>query len=171
MTDFLLGEPAPDFSDPIGLLEACHGRIAENCQLLQRMCDHQDRHGADRELIAAAQKVMRYFDLAAPLHHADEEQDLFPALAEEDHLAQLIARLQAEHAELETLWQGLREELAVVVTGRRSTQLRQRVATFVTAYLKHADIENRQILPRARELVDADTLARIGASMENRRKP
>jgi len=170
MPDFPLGEPAPDFSDPIGLLEACHSRIAENCELLQRMCDHQDAHGADDELITAAHRVMRYFDLAAPLHHADEEQDLFPALAGGADLAPLITRLQAEHDEHEALWQGLRKELMIIVAGRRSTLLRQRVEPFTKAYLEHAEIENRQILPQARQILDSNTLARIGASMARRRQ-
>ena len=38
-------------------------------------------HGVDADAVAGARRVARYFDSAAPLHHADEELDLFPLLA------------------------------------------------------------------------------------------
>jgi hemerythrin-like domain-containing protein len=170
MPSSLLGEAAPDFSDPIGLLEACHGRIEQNCALLQRMCDHQDTQGADADLAAAAQTVMRYFDIAAPLHHADEEQDLFPALAGEADLQQLIRRLQTEHAEHEMLWQTLRTDLERLVGGHAAETLRAHAQPFIAAYRQHADIENQQILTRARQVLGGTTLARIGEAMAQRRR-
>ncbi len=166
----LLGESAPDFSDPIGLLQACHRRIADHCELLQRMCDHQDGHGADEELIAASNRVLRYFDIAAPLHHADEEQDLFPALAGEADLRSLIARLRTEHAEQDAMWQSLRGDLTRITAGQSSASLRPRAEPFVRACLEHAALENRYILPRAREYLDAETLAVIGDAMAKRRE-
>ena len=36
----LLRPAAPDFSDPLGLLAACHERMLANCALLQRMLDN-----------------------------------------------------------------------------------------------------------------------------------
>jgi len=163
-------EVAPDFSDPIGLLEACHGRIAQHCELLQRMCEHQDTHGADPELADAAGKVLRYFDIAAPHHHADEERDLFPALAGETDLAELIAQLQAEHEQHDRLWQTLRQDLHKVTNGQVAPALRQHTNPFVEAYLQHAEIENQHILPRARSVLDTETLAAIGTAMATRRQ-
>jgi len=166
----LLRESAPDFSDPIGLLAACHGRITDNCELLQRMCDHQDGHGADHELIAASKRVLRYFDDAAPLHHADEEQDLFPALAGEADLQSLMARLQTEHAEHDAMWQSLREDLSRIAAGHASASLTTHAVPFVRATLEHVVLENQHILPRAREVLDAETLLDIGNAMAKRRR-
>lgn len=34
----------------------------------------------DVQAQAAAAQILRYFNVAAPLHHQDEDEDLFPAL-------------------------------------------------------------------------------------------
>lgn len=163
-------EAAPDFSDPLGLIEACHGRIAAQCELLQKMVVHQNRHGADDELAAAARRVLRYFDMAAPLHHQDEEQDLFPALAGIADLQALIQHLAEEHQQHNALWQALREDLLKILEGRASDQLAAHSEPFIAAYLEHARIENEQILPRARKVLDVATLATLGKNMQRRRQ-
>jgi len=47
---------------------------------------------------------MRYFDMAAPLHHEDEKLHVFPALLKWPDVAlhQLVARLIAGHRQIET---------------------------------------------------------------------
>ena len=66
---------------------------------------------------------MRYFDTSAKQHHADEEQDLFPALLESMAgsdpvcLRELTAALTAEHRELEARWQDVRAVLERVIAG------------------------------------------------------
>jgi len=161
---------APDFSDPIGMLQACHGRIQAQCELLRRMSDYQGRHGVDQELTSAAQRVLRYFDIAAPQHHADEEQQLFPALAGNAELQSLIQRLTAEHAEHDRLWQVLRLDLQRIMGGRPSRQLHEHSEPFIQASLAHVSIENRRILPHARASLDAQTLRKIGEAMAQRRQ-
>jgi len=166
----MLGNAAPDFSDPVGLIEACHGRIATQCELLRKMIAYQQEHGADAEMADAAKRVLRYFDVAAPLHHADEEQDLFPALQDIPELQPLIQRLQDEHAEHHALWLTLREDLLRIADGDTAEQLESNSEPFIHAYLQHAEIENTQILPRAREVLESETLARIGKAMQQRRQ-
>lgn len=95
---------------PLELLSACHARIERQCATLLRLAVHLAAHGIDDEARQAATSVMRYFDLSAPNHHADEEQDLFPALLESvagsdaQCLRALIDGLSAEHRALEALW-------------------------------------------------------------------
>ena len=80
---------------------------------------HLAAHGPDAQAQTAAAAILRYFDSAAPAHHADEEQDLFLALV--DAMAgsdavcihHLIARLAAEHRVLEESWARLRPALIV----------------------------------------------------------
>jgi len=106
-------ESAPDFDDPLGLLRACHGRILHNCKLLERLPAHLQAHGADAELRQATGKIHRYFSVAVPLHHQDEELDLFPQLARQSlKLAERVHRLRQEHVRLDGLWQSLAPLLA-----------------------------------------------------------
>lgn len=165
----LITPPAPDFSDPLGLLAACHGRMLEHCALLERMLEWLPMHGVDAEIRAATGKVLRYFDVAAPHHHADEEEDLFPRIAGDATLADTIADLQQEHLVLEAAWADLAPHLTSLHEGGVPDGLAPTVRRFLTAYRQHIEIENRVILPRAAELLDAADRAALGRAMAHRR--
>ena len=97
----LLTDPtAPSFDDPLGMMAACHRRIERQLATLSRLQRHLPENGCDADARAAARGILRYFDAAAPNHHADEEESLFPRL--EQALAvrpvTLMAELEDEHA-------------------------------------------------------------------------
>jgi hemerythrin-like domain-containing protein len=134
------------------------------------MCDYQERQGVDAEMIAAAQGLMRYFDIAAPQHHADEEQDLFPALASVAELQPLIRQLTREHADNDALWTILRRDLEQISGGTPCRGLREHSEPFIRAQQAHVATENEKILPCAREILPAPLLAQIGDAMARRRQ-
>jgi hemerythrin-like domain-containing protein len=167
----LFNDPAPDFSDPIGLLAACHGRIRAFCDLLERLPDWLDRHGPDDEAIASIGRVQRYFDSGAVHHHADEEQDLFPLLQGHPDAAALITRLQADHQELEARWETLSDELRALVAGETPSggRLEERIGAFCAAYRRHIALEDERLLPLAREQLNAAQRRSLGRRMAQRR--
>src|ERR1700757_2141722 len=122
MTRELPGFPShvASFEAPLEMLDACHGRIRNHCSTLLRLRSHVAANGADAAASVAALGVIRYFDNAAPDHHADEEEDLFPALVEAMAgsapicIRELIDSLTSEHRELERLWTPVRTWLAAV---------------------------------------------------------
>jgi len=71
-------------------------------------CRTSPRRAPNEQARTAAANVMRYFDTSAKHHHADEEEDLFPALVESMAasdavcLRGLIDGLKADHRALET---------------------------------------------------------------------
>ena len=172
----LLGEAAPDFDDPLGLLAACHGRMRSFCDLLERLPAWIAQHGIDTEAVAGAQRVLRYFDVAAPLHHADEEQDLFPALLEAVAgsdavcLRQLTASLQADRRELEQHWADLRPRLLRVSDALVDHLDTEVVEAFVGRYEDHIRREEADLLPMAARLLSDAELDRIGQAMRARRQ-
>lgn len=167
----LLGQPAPDFSDPLGMLAACHGRMLGFCDLLDRLPAWIGEHGIDEEVHTGCQRVIRYFSTAARLHHQDEEDDLFPLLVGNADMVELITRLRAEHQTLESAWQALERQLDGVLEARHDPQaLATTIGQFCTAYRAHIDIENRHLLPKARTLLGTDRLTRLGESMAARRR-
>lgn len=172
MTDYNpFPQAAPDFSDPLGLLRACHGRIADHCRTLERLLPHLAARGADAEAREAMARVHRYFSTAALHHHEDEEQDLFPRLrGREADLDALIARLEEEHARLARHWAELRPLLADPARAAApGGPFAGAVERFVTGYLGHAATENEHLLPRAAGLLDAAALAVMGRAMARRR--
>jgi hemerythrin-like domain-containing protein len=168
----LLGEPgAPSFDDPLGMLRACHGRIERQLTTLERLARHLPEHGADADARAAAAAILRYFDTAAPNHHADEEASVFPRLiARVPEARDLIGRLERDHHEtFEPLWRKLRPLLAGVAGGRRANLPPALVRRARAAYDEHIAVENERLLPLCAEAFAPEEIAAIGAEMAARR--
>jgi hemerythrin-like domain-containing protein len=167
--------PAAGFEAPLEMLAACHGRIEQQCAALRRVVTHLAAHGADAQARTAAANVMRYFDTAAPHHHADEEQDLFPALLEAMAgsdavcIRALTVRLEREHEELEAAWARLRLQLAGIADGNVNQLAAREVEDFVLYYEQHLAVENDELLPMAARLLGEAQLDAIGRAMRARR--
>src|ERR1700737_1987535 len=80
MMTHALPDTAPGFDQPIAVLKHCHDRIRKQLATMEKLPEHLARHGADEPAQQAAQAVLKYFDKAAPVHHADEEENLVPML-------------------------------------------------------------------------------------------
>jgi len=163
--------PAPQFDDPLGVLRACHRRMERQLATLSRLRRHLPANHADDDARVAAAATMRYFDTAAPHHHDDEEASLMPRLAKADPaLAPLMADLTREHVELEAQWRRMRP-LLTAIAARASGHLPVRsVEQFCEAYRAHIAREEAMLFARASEVLDAATLADIGAEMAERRE-
>jgi len=113
----------PGFDEPIAMLRACHERITRQCDTLERLLPHLEANGSDEPARQAAAAVLRYFTLAGPHHHADEERDLFPRLLatatgeDAQRTALVVASMLAEHREMERLWALLGPALEGVTSG------------------------------------------------------
>lgn len=168
-------EPNPSFEVPLEMLAACHLRIEQRCSTLRRLCPHLAARGADPEAREAAASVIRYFDTAAIDHHADEEEDLFPALIESMAgsdavcLRELTRGLSAEHRELEAGWRLLRAHLERIVANESASLDLAEVEGFVGLYERHIAREESELLPMAARLLSDDELDRIGRAMRERR--
>ena len=167
--------PAADFDAPLAMLADCHRRVERQCATLERLGPHLAAHGADGPAREAALAVLRYFDTAAPNHHADEEDDLFPALIEAMAgsdavcIREIIAALTADHRELERRWAVLRRVLATVAAGQPATLNDDAVQAFAALYARHIAREEGELLPMAKRLLGDADLDRIGAAMRRRR--
>jgi hemerythrin-like domain-containing protein len=164
---------SPQIDDPMALLLACHDKVRHFTTLAQRLQAHVTTHGPDRQAREAAQAVLRYFNVAAPLHHADEALDLFPALTGlgDDALTQATSRLQAEHAELDAMWAALSAALTQVALGQAWPDSGPDASAFAARYQAHAQAEESLLYPHASRL-PADTLRQLaGAMVARRRRP
>ncbi|HET8871081.1 MAG TPA: hemerythrin domain-containing protein [Aquabacterium sp.] len=166
----LLHTPPPSFEDPIEMLTACHDKVRHFARLSTRLAEHLQQHGVDKQAQDAAGAVLRYFDLAAPLHHADEDEDLFPALLalNDPTLSMDIQRLSAEHATLASLWHAVRSWLLAVQNGDLRPPPSE-LALFAQRYPQHALDEERLIYPHAQRLSEA-LRSELGRNMAHRRQ-
>jgi hemerythrin-like domain-containing protein len=171
--------PSASFEVPLEMLSACHGRVEHQCATLHRLLDHLANRGADAPAHEAVAAVTRYFDTAAVHHHADEEQDLFPALLEAvagsdaTCLRALTAGLEDDHRALNGLWQTVRHGLGLrLLEGSNpgcSAALADRVHAFTERYAQHIQREENELLPMARRLLSDAQLDAVGRAMRLRR--
>lgn len=172
MSANLLGVAAPDFARPLDLLEACHARIARQCDTLDKLLAHLPVHGADAQARQAARAVLTYFDSAAVHHHDDEERNLFPLLeaAGAPGACDLVEALTHDHDELAMLWRRLRGPLLRVESGAAAELNGTHVGRFVALNRSHVEFENARVLPLARQILGVGDLERLGRAMAARRR-
>ena len=169
--DSLIPDIAPDFSDPLGLLLACHQRMREHCDLLQRCAQHLSDNGLDDDAKKAAAQVHRYFSTAALFHHRDEEEDLFPLLIRSSmKMADVINHLKQQHAEIQTVWQELAPLLARPASIDNPTVFTELSDKFASLYRKHLTYEEQEFFNIAVHMLSQEQLGRIGRSMKKRRQ-
>ena len=166
--------PAAGFDEPFAMLEACHERVQRSLALLARLVDHVRAHGADAQASSAAADVLRYFDLAAPHHHEDEERHVFPRLlaSGDAGLVEAVTRLQADHHAMAGAWAVLRMPLQRWARGEGTHDEAdaRAAAAFAALYADHIRVEEDLVYPAARRDADAAGLAAMGAEMAARRR-
>ena len=177
MTSPIPGHDAPGagFEVPLEMLAACHHRVQRQCTTLQRLVAHLATRDLDEDARAAATAVMRYFDTSARDHHADEENDLFPALIESmagsdaTCIRELIDSLKADHRCIETQWRCLRSKLARIAAGEAQTLLAGDVLPLISSYERYITREEAELLPMAARLLSDTALESVGRAMRERR--
>jgi hemerythrin-like domain-containing protein len=167
--------PSASFEDPVAMLLECHDRVRISLDLLQKLCAHLQTKGQDVHTASAATDVLRYFDIAAPLHHQDEELHVFPALRKSHVVAiqTYVERAQADHIRMNDQWSALRTTLLDLASGKRETMWSQafsdQVYSFTATYDEHLNIEEQLLFPALSMAVGAEELEGMGLEMQQRR--
>lgn len=177
MTSPFPGHDAPGagFEVPLEMLAACHHRVQRQCTTLRRLVTHLETREVDEDARAAATAVMRYFDTSARDHHADEENDLFPALVESmagsdaTCIRELIDSLKADHRSIEARWRELRPLLARIAAGEAQVLRADDVQPLIASYERHIAREEDELLPMAARLLSDSALQDVGRAMRERR--
>jgi hemerythrin-like domain-containing protein len=178
-----IGQPGQN-ADAVGLdapfemLSACHERVERSLALMARLQQHLQDKGWDEQAAQAARDVMRYFDLAAPLHHQDEELHVFPPLltAGDETVCTVVRRLQQDHLKMDANWQRARAVLQRVaepawpgdwapLAAYELVDLR----AFAEPYARHIEDEERLVYPAAQPLIQGEGLQAMSADMRVRR--
>lgn len=169
--------PAPDFDTPFEMLSACHDRVRRSLDLLQRLLAHWRQHGPDAQARGAAADVWRYFELAAPQHHLDEERHVIPRLLASGDAALVAAaqRMLADHGRFRALWTTLGPALAALRDGETPTAGWEAAAQEFIARHTDADghlaLEDGLAFPATQAATPESDWPAMGAEMAARRRP
>ncbi len=174
-----IGQTESSFANPMGLLADCHRRIERFLETLRRVAGDGRGGALDDDHRRALEAALEYFREAAPKHHADEEEDLFPMLRAigrprvTDVLAR-IERLEGEHKvaaarhrevdEIGERW--LRENH---LSDRDAARLDELLASLDDLYRGHIAMEEREVFPVAASELPEDARQSIGRRMAARR--
>jgi hemerythrin-like domain-containing protein len=169
--------PGAGFEAPFDMLAACHERVERMLALLARLQQHLLERGCDDSARQAARDVMRYFDLAAPLHHQDEELHVFPPLlaGPEAGLRALVQRLLQDHRDMEAAWPPARSVLQAIADSPAADWAPlvppQTVALkrFAGLYEQHLMDEDRLAYPAAQAVLAGEALQTMSQDMMQRR--
>ena len=162
--------------EPLDALEACHGRIEEHLQALEKLVRRVAAGVPDSAAGSDARALLRYFETSGAQHHRDEDENLFPLLRARAaalgriEVAAGIDELEREHATLDAQWRRLREALSALAARREDAGIDAGEAErFAWLYRRHMDREALLVLPFAREALGTGERAELGARMAARR--
>ena len=166
--------PGVGFEQPFAMLEACHERVQRTLGLLGRLREHVRQQGVDHDARQAARDVLRYFDIAAPLHHQDEELHVFPLLLAQatPEVRALVTRLQQDHVAMTADWAAARAGLQALLDENATGFTPQDEAAldrFAMRYDAHIAAEEGVAYPAAAALLPPAALAAMGRKMAVRR--
>ncbi|MED5619444.1 hemerythrin domain-containing protein [Ideonella sp. BN130291] len=170
-----LHSPAAGFDQPFDMLAACHDRVRRSLALLERLLPHLQAHGPDAQARDAARDVLRYFDMAAPAHHEDEERHVIPLLlgSSNAELQAAAQRMLADHHLIREGWARLAPLLRSVTEGQPVSMetLQPEAIDFVRLHHAHLDLEDTLAFPHAHQHLGHDQAAvqAMGAEMAARR--
>jgi hemerythrin-like domain-containing protein len=167
----------PVHDDPVEDFSHCHEGILSGLSVFAGLPELLEAARRAREV---ADHVLRLMDEAVLQHHAEEEQELFPAVlqsarpgAERERVRHLTAMLTDEHRDIEGLWKRLRPLVRDAALGRLAELHQAPVDLLVEVYEQHARMEERDFLPLAREILgrDGNHMAALGMSLHMRHVP
>lgn len=162
--------PAASFDQPFELLAACHDRVRQRLDLLGRLIPHLQQHGADAAARSAADDILRYFELAAPHHHEDEERHLVPVLqaCDSTDCRQAAQRLLDDHVAIRASWAALRPLLQQLSPADLAA-LDTAAQHFIALHGPHLQLEDGLVYPETAARLPALMQAAMGLEMARRR--
>ena len=133
---------------------SCSPAATTACGARSRCCSGWSR--------SAAADVLRYFDVAGPQHHLDEERHVLPLLEGSGDAALIDAaqRLHSEHRQLDAQWQAVRARLGALDD---VDELARQANAFVALYDRHLPLEDELVFPAAQRLMAARGEAAVEA--------
>jgi hemerythrin-like domain-containing protein len=160
------------FQSPVDFLAAEHERQLAICDLLDHLA-HNPRHAAASGELT---QVRDYLVHELPLHTEDEEQDLFPVLAERcpktDNVQEIFGLLRREHDTDKVLIDELVANLDALIGGQALADPSAFMANALAvseAERRHLAWENAVVLPRALRHLTAEDCAALTRAMAARR--
>ncbi len=176
------GSGGESIADPLQHLVACHERIEERLQTLERAVPHLGSEFQERrdEARRALDNALEFLKRMGTLHTQDEEESLFPRLVakggdDAGMISELLTMLETQHREKEEVLQKLLagvaqlSEEAAVPSEAQIARLEGYVAHLADLYRPHIMIENQRLIPLSADHLERSDPDEILQEMRGRR--
>ncbi|QEY25019.1 hemerythrin domain-containing protein [Neisseria animalis] len=158
------------FAEPIDMLYACHGKVRRFCSQIDMLPGYIAEHGCNEAVLQAVRQISQYFNVAAPLHHEDEEENFFPLLLQYAPQAQAgVDELLHQHESLHANWSALYQEFQNLEADPQYPLQAEVLKRFTDGYAVHLGIEE-PLFDMGKEFIPQEKLAEIGKIMAARRQ-
>jgi hypothetical protein len=167
-------ETAIDINAPLPAFTECHAGILAR---LNAAAGLPDMLGAAQRARQLARDLVTMFDEDVYSHHADEENELFPAVlksakvgSEQERARSMVAHLVREHRKVEKLFKHLEPGLRSAARGGDAPIDADLLRDLIDTYIAHARYEEQEFLPFAERVLARDTnhMAALGLSLHMR---
>jgi hemerythrin-like domain-containing protein len=164
-----IGRKPASIESPIEHLTACHRRIEDRLETLERagewlVSEEEAKKTEAREAIASA---LRFLDSSGAMHTADEESSLFPRLLPklDSGEQEYVEGLERQHREVDAVY----AELKAAAADSDAIRYRVAAARMARLYREHIASEDQVLTAIARRRLSAGDLGAIAAEMRERR--
>ena len=164
--EFKYTDPATEFGDGLAVIRAYHHNLLATGERLLKLSFKISHHGVGEAAAIEAIDLHQHYTRANTLHHADEEQCLFPLLVGQDLILDgMIERLTHDHEEIEQWWTELAGFLATPEKITDGDRLVEVAYQFERLQREHLTRENEDFLPRVEEQFNIFHRQQIGQKM------
>ena len=158
----------------LGRIEEEHRTLEAVMQGIRQLsADHMGSvplEPAEREIIEGAFQFLR--DFAGRQHHPKEDQYLFAKLrVHNSEVDELLDELQLQHVQEEKLLAQAQDALDATITGQDTDQLFKQIDALAKHLWKHMGMEEREVLPMARNLLTAADWAELNDAFSGHTDP
>jgi hemerythrin-like domain-containing protein len=160
----------------VRLLLGCHDRIRHFTEMADRLASNPHSPAGDRQ--EAARAVLRYYEMALPLHEADENESIYPRLQKRLPPGELAEANQAmidQHTQIDALiaqllpvWRTIGEDPAE--QERLSPHLQENVHRLQQLWTTHLRLEEEVVVPAMLHFLLPQDLGAIEHEMRARRQ-
>ncbi len=165
----------PDFNEPIDALYICHENILKRMAAIETMAREILELGdpAFRKQIEIWREIFSFIDHSIANHTRDEEEGLFPLLAE--RTATTLDGLRAEHEQAEENERWLAARFAELLESPPHTteatlgEFAGRATELAEFYRRHIAVENEMVFPAARTALSGEEKQALGELMRRHR--
>ena len=168
--EFKYTDPATNFSDGLQVLTDYHQDFLARGTQLVALANTIKQQGMTENLANQCMDMYCHYSHATHLHHKDEEEGLFPLLADQSSLViGMIERLMLDHEEIEESWSTLSSRLSNPEQITDFDHFLHLTIAFEKILREHLTREDEDFSPQIKKILTAEQIKQAGKKMSELR--